>query len=112
MAQKVEVIYECDLEAAKHDGEIETVTFMVNDGVTREMELCGLHRKQFDKATDPFITSARKVTSARVTQFRPRTRTARSDNAAVRAWAKDNGKMVSDRGRIPEAIFSEYAASH
>ena len=34
------------------------------------------------------------------------------DTAAVRAWARENGHAVSERGRIPAAIMEAYQAAH
>lgn len=31
--------------------------------------------------------------------------------ADVRAWAKENGKTVGDRGRISASLLAEYAAA-
>ncbi|MDG4826004.1 Lsr2 family protein [Asanoa sp. WMMD1127] len=33
-------------------------------------------------------------------------------NDAIRAWAKKQGKEISDRGRIPAAIEEEYDRAH
>ena len=35
-----------------------------------------------------------------------------SDLAAVRAWAKDNGFEVSERGRISQKVTDAYSAAH
>jgi hypothetical protein len=34
------------------------------------------------------------------------------DTSAVRAWAKDNGYEVADRGRLPAEITDAYLAAH
>lgn len=36
------------------------------------------------------------------------TRSQRTDLAAVRSWARDNGYQVSDRGRVSNAVLAEY----
>lgn len=33
-------------------------------------------------------------------------------NAQIRAWARDNGLAVSDRGRLPARVLDAYAAAH
>jgi hypothetical protein len=33
-------------------------------------------------------------------------------NALVRAWARENGLTVSDRGRVPAAVRSAYREAH
>lgn len=35
-------------------------------------------------------------------------RSERTDLAAVRSWARDNGYQVSDRGRVSNAVLAEY----
>lgn len=34
------------------------------------------------------------------------------DTAAVRAWARENGYEISDRGRLPAEVTEAYAAAH
>ena len=36
----------------------------------------------------------------------------RGDLDAVRAWARENGHEVSDRGRVPGAVLAAYDAAH
>jgi hypothetical protein len=40
------------------------------------------------------------------------TRPKRGDLGAIRAWARDNGHQVSERGRIPGAILAAYDAAN
>lgn len=118
MGQRIIVDHYCDMtEAPKHDDAetIETVAFSV-DNERREIDLCKQHRAAFDKAVAPYMEQSRKtIGGARVTPIR---RPGRSSGASkeqlanIRQWAKDNGKTISDRGRIPEAIFTEYQAAH
>jgi hypothetical protein len=45
---------------------------------------------------------------------RPRRTTSRADApdlAAVRAWAREHGHQVSDRGRVPNAVLDAYKES-
>lgn len=86
MAQKVEVRLEDDLDGgpAEH-----TVTFAL-DGKDYEIDLSHLrHPQRLDPppSTDP-------------------------DTAKIRAWAKDNGHPVSDRGRIHQSVKDAYYAAH
>jgi hypothetical protein len=34
------------------------------------------------------------------------------DNSAVRAWARENGYSISDRGRVPAEVIEAYSAAH
>jgi len=38
--------------------------------------------------------------------------TRKSDLAAIRSWANQNGYKVSDRGRVPAAVVEAYDAAH
>ena len=58
----------------------------------------------------PFTEHARKL--GRGPHARPaRTPSARRDSAAVRAWAKEHGIEMSERGRIPASVIELYEAS-
>jgi hypothetical protein len=35
----------------------------------------------------------------------------RDEAAAIRAWARENGHEVSDRGRIPKTVVEAYRAA-
>ena len=37
---------------------------------------------------------------------------AAASNAEVRAWARQAGVTVSDRGRVPESVMSAYRSAH
>jgi hypothetical protein len=63
-------------------------------------------RKQFA----PFIEHARKA--GRGQPRRPgRTAASRQRSGEVRAWAKENGIAVSERGRIPASVVEQYYAA-
>jgi hypothetical protein len=36
----------------------------------------------------------------------------RTDLAAIRSWAKDNGHKVSDKGRVPGTVVAAFDAAH
>jgi hypothetical protein len=55
-----------------------------------------------------------KRAAAEPSQRRARRSTARNaapDLAAVRAWAREHGHQVSDRGRVPNAVLNAYRES-
>jgi hypothetical protein len=107
MAQKVEVVLTCDLDAAETPA-AETVAFSYR-GQTYEFELCQAHLDEFTKVMDGYAGAARRVA------VRPRL--ARSlpsptaDLAAIRAWARRNGHEISQRGRIPAAVRDAFDAA-
>ena len=110
MAQKVSVTFACDYDSKViTDGEHLTRAFSL-DGRDYEIDLCETHSQKFDELRW-FADRARKVTG-RVTRTKRRTAAHRRHSAEVRAWAKQRGMAVSDRGRIPAQVTRKYEASH
>jgi len=97
-------------------GSGETVLFSL-DGVAYEIDLTDQNAAALRDAFAPYIAAGRSV-SSRATASRggaapaPRRRTGQPDYTAVRAWAKENGHQVSDRGRVPAAVMAAYDAAH
>jgi hypothetical protein len=112
MAQRVQILLVCDL----HDDDTagtETVTFAV-DGASYEIDVCEAHGNQLHEAFAPFVAAGRR--SSRGGGSARRSRRGRGgsggfDPAAVRAWAKDNGVAVSERGRISADVLEKYNAA-
>jgi hypothetical protein len=108
MAQKVEVHLEDDLDGGPAD---DTVTFAL-DGKDYEIDLSTTNAEKLREALLPFAEAGRKNTrggSARST--RSRTSGSDPDTAKIRAWAKENGHEVSDRGRIHQSVKDAYYAA-
>jgi nucleoid-associated protein Lsr2 len=64
----------------------------------------------FRRQLAPFIEHARKV--GRGQRRRPgQTASSRERSTDIRAWAKDQGITVSDRGRIPASVAEQYEAA-
>jgi hypothetical protein len=59
-------------------------------------------------AAEETSTPRRKRPSRRRAPRAGRTAGDRVDNAAIRAWARENGYTVSDRGRVPAIIVAAY----
>ncbi|MFB9377480.1 Lsr2 family protein [Kineococcus gynurae] len=114
MAQKVQVLLVDDIDGGDAD---ETLTFAL-DGVNYEIDLSEEHATALREALGHWVGHARKVGgrgAARRPAPAPRAaRPAGSDNdtGAVRAWAKEQGLKVSDRGRISAEVLQAYAAAH
>ena len=101
MAQKITVALEDDLDGGPAD---ETVRFGL-DGAEYEIDLSKKNAAAFRHQLAPFIDHARKA--GRGQRRRPgRTASSRERSGGIRAWAKDHGIAVSDRGRIPPASLS------
>jgi hypothetical protein len=113
VAQKVQVLLVDDLDGGEAD---ETVTFAL-DGVSYEIDLTTDNADKLRKLLTPYVDRGRK-TGGRA--GRGRSRGARGaaagssaqDTAKIRAWAKDNGYEVNDRGRVPATIRDAYDKAH
>jgi Lsr2 len=106
MAQKITVALEDDLDGGPAD---ETVRFGLG-GADYEIDLSTKNANAFRRQLAPFIEHARRA--GRGQRRRPgRTASSRERSADIRAWAKDQGIMVSDRGRIPASVAEQYDAA-
>ena len=104
MAQRMQVLYVDDIDGSEAEG---TVRFGLG-GTDYEIDLNKKHADQFAKAIGPYIAAARKVVSSRRARG---TRTPRHGQSAVRAWAREQGIKISDRGRIPADVLAQYQAA-
>jgi len=106
MAQKVTVALEDDLTGGPAD---ETLRFAVG-GAEYEIDLNKNNAAAFREQLAPFIEHARKA--GRAQPRRPgRTAVSRQRSGEVRAWAKEHGLAVSERGRIPASVVEQYHAA-
>ena len=79
-------------------------------GAEYEIDLSKRNATEFRRQLAPFIEHARKA--GRGPRRRPgRTASSRERSADIRAWAKDQGITVSDRGRIPASVAEQYDAA-
>ena len=110
MAQRTTVTYVDDMTGEEiKDGKGGPVEFGF-DGATFTVDLTDKNRKDLEKALTPYLQVATPVrkSSARTT----RRGSGSGDAAKVRAWAKENGHPVPERGRIPAGIREAYAAAN
>ncbi len=111
MAQKISVTFACDYDSKEiPEGEHMTRAFSL-DGRDYEIDLCERHSQKFDEAVGRFTEKARRV-SGRAGRAKRRTTAHRQRSADIRAWAKQSGMEVSDRGRIPANVIAKYEANH
>lgn len=120
MSKTVKVILSCDLD---HDGPVDDGVMTVEFGYEGErytIELCPAHLDEYHTWMQDYVNhgtpsgatrrAIKKVAGRRrapaTTADRP------TDLAAIRAWARENGYQVSDRGRISAEIQGAYAAAH
>jgi hypothetical protein len=110
MAQKIQTLFIDDIDGGEADG---TVRFAL-DGTEYEIDLNAKHSEDLRSALGKYVTHARKVGgSARraATTTRGGRRPSTVDTVAVRAWARENGYDIKDRGRVPADLVEKYQAA-
>ena len=122
MAQQVNVKFVDDLDGSDAAG---TVSFGL-DGRTYEIDLSDDNAAKLRDSLASFVGAARKRGGSRRSSATPspapraQKMTAvtkpqgldRDQTAAIRAWARQNGHEVSDRGRIAKAVVEAFQAAH
>src|SRR5205809_6015122 len=106
MATKVTVELEDDLDGGPA---AETVRFEIG-GSEYEIDLNKKNARTFRRQLAPFIEHARKAGRGQRRRS-VRTASSRHRSSDTRAWAKDKGIPVSDRGRIPASVVEQYDAA-
>jgi Lsr2 protein/alcohol dehydrogenase-like protein len=105
MVRREVVIVEDDLDGGPAK---ETVRFGL-DGADYEIDLNAKNARKFRKRLAPFVEHAHRVAAGR---RRPaRTAASRQRSRDIRAWARQRGIELSDRGRMPASIVDQYEAS-
>jgi hypothetical protein len=103
MSSKVLVLLEDDVDGGKAD---QTVEFGL-DGATYAIDLSDSNAQQLRRTLDGYVSKARKVSGRRSSS-----RSASPiDSKAIRAWAASNGIELSQRGRIPQDVVSQFRAA-
>ena len=104
MAQKVNIVLVDDIDGSAAD---ETVSFAL-DGKEYEIDLNAKNAAKLRDAIAPFVGHARKAAGRR--------RGGRAANgpspADIRAWAREHGFDVPDRGRVSSEVRDAYFAAH
>lgn len=109
MATKIKVLIVDDLDGSEAE---ETVSFSF-DGATYEIDLSSKNADKLRKHLAPYIESARRSSGGGGSRRRRRIQSAarRQQSADIRAWAKQQGLRVNERGRIPTSIVEGYESS-
>ncbi|MFL6162707.1 MAG: Lsr2 family protein [Jatrophihabitantaceae bacterium] len=110
MATQTTVIIYDDLDGTEGASR---VTFAYR-GTGYEIDLAAENQALLGAALAPFIVAARKTGRVPMPADRRTTTPAsrRRELAAVRAWAREQGLEVSDRGRVPIEVQKAYDAAH
>ena len=118
MAQQVNVKFVDDLDGSVAAG---TVSFAL-DGRAYEIDLSEGNAARLRESLASFVAAARKSGgSASAGRRAPKMTTSsgrrpqpldREQTAAIRAWARQNGHQVSERGRISKTVVDAFQAAH
>ena len=92
--QKVLVELTDDLDGKPVD---ETVRFGL-DGAEYEIDLRDKHAREFRRTVQPYVDAARKKAAAHRVPGRPAAQRRRA--AAIRAWAREQGRLDEDSTRV------------
>lgn len=118
MAQKVNVVLVDDLDGSEA---VETISFTI-DGGSYEIDLNAANAEALRDAFAPWVGAARRagrtstaLGTRRSSRGGSRPAAAGSDRErvqAIRAWARDNGHNVSERGRLSADVLAAFEAAH
>jgi hypothetical protein len=106
MATRISVALEDDLEGGPAD---ETVRFGLG-GSEYEIDLNKKNARAFRRQLAPFLIHARRAGRGQRRRS-ARTSSSRQRSGDIRAWARDQGIAVSERGRIPASVAEQYEAA-
>jgi hypothetical protein len=107
MAKRTKVLFVDDLDGTElPEGSGQTVSFSL-DGVSYEVDLSKKNADALRKDLKRYVDVARKVGRQQA-----RRTSRRQDSSAIRAWAKQHGHEVSERGRIPASVVEAYQAAN
>lgn len=108
MATIMTTTYVSDLSGSEED--VRTVRFGF-EGVSYEIDLTEAEATDLSERLADFINAGRRVGRIASTATKPRSKRGNSDAEAIRAWAKENGITVSERGRISADVRAKYEAA-
>jgi Lsr2 len=108
MASIVSVIVNDDIDGSEG---AETLTFGL-DGMTYEIDLSEKNRSKLEKALAPYVSAGRRISRSYSRSNASRAVGPRVDRALIRAWAKEQGFTLSERGRISAEVMRRYEAAH
>ena len=112
MAQRVNVVLVDDIDGSDA---AETVSFAL-DGVDYEIDLSDKHAGELREAISLFVGHARRTGGRRRGNRRSSTGGSGGGGGAsaadIRAWARENGWEVPERGRVSAEVREAYAAAN
>lgn len=108
MAKRVKVLLVDDVDDSEA---AETVTFAL-DGITYEIDLNDSHAADLRAEVQAWTRHARRTGGRKSAGRAPSLSTSSQERSNIRAWARDHGHDVGQKGRIASAIREAYAAAH
>lgn len=106
MAKRTRIVMVDDLDGEEIDGVAKTVTF-AHGGNAYEIDLTETNAQRLNEALAPYIAAARRIDRRRTAAGAE----AKPDLAVIRAWAKERGVKVSERGRVSKEVQDAYLAA-
>jgi hypothetical protein len=104
MAQKIQTLFIDDIDGGEAEG---TIHFAL-DGSEFEIDLSREHSQELRSALGMYIVHARKVSTPRRAGIRGGRKPGSVDTTAVRAWAREQGIDIKERGRVPAGVVEQY----
>ena len=108
MAQRVNVVLVDDLDGSDA---AETVSFAL-DGVGYDIDLSNKHAGDLRKALALYVGHARRTGGRRKSGKRSSSAAGGTSAAEIRAWARDNGWDVPERGRVAAEVREAFDSAH
>jgi hypothetical protein len=108
MAQRIVTILDDDLDGSPATT---TIEFALG-GIQYIIDLNDEHAHELRDSLAKYIAAGRKSGRAPRTSRPADTPAGGPSPKVVRAWAKEQGLQVSDRGRIQADIMAQYVAAH
>jgi hypothetical protein len=112
VAQKTQVVLIDDLTGdVLPDGKGQTISFSL-DGTSYEIDLSKENADSLRTDLKRYVDAGRRVGRAQSAGRRGGSGRAHPTTAAVRAWARQHGYPISERGRIPITVVEAYEAAN
>lgn len=102
MATRTIITLHDDLDGTEAE---ESISFSL-DGIDYVIDLNGTNAEKLRTALRPFVAAARTASAP------TRKHSRQSRNAQIRAWARENGINVADKGTISAQVLERYKAAH
>ncbi|KOT90004.1 hypothetical protein ADK86_27400 [Streptomyces sp. NRRL F-5755] len=106
MAQRIITIYTDDL-TGEETRDASTHTFAI-DSLAYEIDLSSDSYDRLLEALGPFLKAGRRMGRVKSMAGARKAKPGGEDTAKIRAWAKENGYEVNDRGRVPANVRKAY----